>query len=236
MMKLYNLCVQGWISALITLLGGSYSLAEAQQRPWAEAAPIPSAGVACYFVGRAFLDANGQGQVVGYFTDINGIGAADSLFKGSPSEKTAFFTFRSNVFSLIPLPANGDLGLDLVSAGTFDIYYNSTPNSDWTNPDTFSSGQRVAHFMRPESLFLQVLQTDSAPPPFESISQHTLTETLVSSQSFSFKSHKYDFSALAPGGITLNESFSNSGVQGVTGFPIGLAFAGHCLAVANEGQ
>jgi hypothetical protein len=62
-----------------------------------------------------------------------------------------------------------------------------TPNGDWSNPDTFSSGQQVAHFMRPESLFLQVLQTDSAsPPPFESVSQHALTETLVSSQSFTF--------------------------------------------------
>ena len=134
-------------------------------------------------------------------------------------------------------PSNGDVGLDLVSAGTFDIYYNSTPNGDWSNPDTFSSGQQVAHFMRPESLFLQVLQTDSAsPPPFESISQHALTETLVSSQSFTFKSHKYDFSALVPGGITLHELFSNTGVQGVSGFPIGLAFAGNCLAVASEGQ
>jgi hypothetical protein len=164
------------------------------------------------------------------------------LFSGSPSEQTAFFTFRSNVFSLAPLPANGDIGLDLVSAGTFNIYYNPTPNGDWNNPDTFSGdqpfpGQPIAHFMRPESLFLQISQSDStSPPPFESISRHVLTETLLTSQSFTFKGHKYDFSALVPGGVTLNELFSNTGVQGVMSFPIGLAFAGDCLAVASSAQ
>jgi hypothetical protein len=39
------------------------------------------------------------------------------------------------------LGLNGDIGLDLVSAGTFDIYYNPVPNGDWTNPDTFSGDQ-----------------------------------------------------------------------------------------------
>jgi hypothetical protein len=236
-MKPYNRTVQSWIFALTTLLGGFCSPAEAQQKPWAEVKQIPAAAVACYFVGRAFLNASGQGQVVGYFTDINGLGAADSLFNGSPSERTAFFTFRSNVFSLTPLPLNGDIGLDLVSAGTFDIYYNSNPNGDWSNPGTFSSGQLIAQFTRPESLFLQILQTDAAnPPPFESISQHSLTETLVSSQSFTFNGDRYDFGTLLPGEVTLNELFSNTGVAGVTNFPIGLAFAGNCLAVASEGQ
>jgi hypothetical protein len=229
--------MQGWILALTTLLGSFCSPAEAQQKPWAEAKQIPAAAVACYFVGRAFLNASGQGQVVGYFTDVNGLGAADSLFNGSPSEQTAFFTFRSNVFSLTPLPLNGDIGLDLVSAGTFDIYYNSNPNGDWSNPGTFSSGQLIAQFTRPESLFLQILQTDVAnPPPFESISQHSLTETLVASQSFTFNGNRYDFSTLVPGGVTLNELFSNTGVQGVTGFPIGLAFGGNCIAVAGGDQ
>jgi hypothetical protein len=240
-MKPYNRTVQGWILASFALLGGFCSPAQAQQRHWAEARQIPAAAVACYFVGRAFLNASGQGQVVGYFTDINGIGASDSLFNGTPSEQTAFFTFRSNVFSLTPL-LNGDIGLDLTSAGTFNIYHNPNPNGDWSKPDTFSGGQPfpgqpIAQFTRPESLFLQVMQSDVAnPPPYESIAQHVLTETLVSSQSFTFKGQKYDFSILVPGGVTLNELFSNTGVEGVTGFPVGFAFAGNCLAVASEGQ
>jgi hypothetical protein len=233
MMKPNSRAVQVWVIALSVLLSGTFSPAEAQQRPWAKAQQIPSAAVACYFVGRAFLNAIGQGEVVGYFTNINGI--PDPLFNGDPSENTAFFTFRSDVFSLTPLPSNGDVALDLVSAGTFDIYYNPTPNGDWGNPDSFSSGQLVAHFMRPETLFLQIAQSDSAsPPPFESIAQQVLTETLQSSQSFTFKGNKYDFDALTPAGITLYETASNTGVTGITGFPIGVAFAGHGIAVAGE--
>ena len=241
-MKLYNRTARGWVFALATFLGGFCSPAEAQQKPWAEAKQTPAAAVACYFVGRAFLSADfSRGEVVGYFTDIDGIGAADSLFNGSPSEQTAFFTFRSNVFSLTPLPANGDVGLDLVSAGTFDIFYNpptpNTPNGDWSNPDTFSSGQLVAHFTRPEVLFVQILQSDVAnPPPYESISEHAISETLVSSQNFTFKGHQYDFSTLVPGGVTLHELFSNTGVPGVANLPVGLAFAGNCLAVASTDQ
>jgi len=243
-MKPYNRIVHRWIFALTPLLSGVCSPAEAAQRPWTEAQQIPAVAVACYFVGRAFLNASGQGQVVGYFTDINGIGASDSLFKPSstgPSEQTAFFTFRSNVFSVTPLQ-NGDIALDLTSAGTFNIYYNSKPDGDWSVPDTFSGdqpfpGQPIAQFTRPEYLALAILQSDVAnPPPFESFSEHTLTETLVSSQSFTFNGHRYDFSTLVPGGVTLNELVSNSGAPGVTNFPVWFAYAGNCLAVAGTEQ
>jgi len=243
-MKSSNRIVQRWIFALTPILSGVCCPAEAGQGSWAEVQQIPAAAVACYFVGEAFLNASGQGEVVGYFTDINGIGASDTLFNGTPSEQTAFFTFRSNVFSLTPLPLNGDIALDLTSAGTFNIYYNPTPNGDWSNPDTFSGrqkfpGQPIAQFTRPESLFVQILQSDVAnPPPYESIAQHVLTETLVSSQSFTFNGHRYDFNTLVPAGVTLNELFSNTGVPGVTNpnFPVGFAFAGNCLAVPSTDQ
>jgi len=84
-------------------------------------------------------------------------------------------------------------GLHLVSAGTFNIYYNPKPHRDWSNPDTFSGGQPFpgqpnAQFTRPETLFAQIEQSDVAnPAPYESIAQHVLTETLVSSQSFTFQ-------------------------------------------------
>ena len=132
---------------------------------------------------------------------------------------------------MTPLPANGDLGLFLVSAGTFNIYYNAVPNGDWTNPDTFSDGQKfpgspIARFTRPEVLDLE----------FETTSQHIITETLVSSQRFTFKGHKYNFSAITPGGITLYEAISNTVLPGVAGFSIALPFAGTCVSVANNGQ
>jgi hypothetical protein len=92
---------------------------------------------------------------------------------GTPGAQTAFFTFRSSVFSQYPLPLNGDIGLDLVSAGTFNIYNNPAPNRDWSIPHTFSGGQPfpgrpIAHFTKPETLFLAILQSDVAnPPPYE---------------------------------------------------------------------
>jgi hypothetical protein len=236
-MKWYNRIVRVAVLASTVLLSALYFSAEAQQPQRAEVRPIPAAAVACYFVARAFLSADFRhGEVVGYFTDINGIGDSRSLFNGPPSEKTAYFTLRSDVLSVTPLPANGDVVPGLVSAGTFDVYYNPVPKGDWSNPDTFSSGRLVARFMRPETLVLQILQTDTAtPPPFESLTLHTLTETLLSSKSFTFKGHKYDLGALAPGGLTLGETASNTGVRGVTGFPIGQAFGGHCLAVGGAG-
>ena len=202
--------------ALGTFFAGLLSAAAAQ--------PVPAGAVACYFAGRAYLNlmphGSGQGQVVEYFININGI--SGPLFKGPPSESTAFFTLRSNLFSFTPVRPDGDIVLQLVEAGTFDIYYNPTPpNRDWSNLDQFSSGQLVARFARPESLVLQILQTDSAnPPPFESLSNHPVTGTLMQSQSFTFKGQKYDFSDIVPGGITHNEFISNTGVAGIAGFPI----------------
>ena len=145
---------------------------------------------------------------------------------GPPSERTAFFTFRSDVFTLNALPANGDLALFLVSAGKFNIFFNPAPNCDWSNLDTFSNGQPVANFTRPEVLDLQ----------FESISQHMITETLISSQTFTFKGHNYNFSELVPGGITLFEAISNTPLRlpAPTSFSIVLPFAGSGLAVACE--
>jgi hypothetical protein len=82
-MKAYNWTAQASVLVLTVFLGAIYSSTEAQQRPRAEAQQVPSSAVACYFVGRGFLNTSGQGEVVGYFTDINGIGASDTLFSAS---------------------------------------------------------------------------------------------------------------------------------------------------------
>src|SRR5580700_11280409 len=92
--------------ALVAIIGGLVIPAEAQK--------TPTSAVACNFVGRFYLNpVSLQGEVVGYFTNIHGIanGMSAPLFSGSPSERTAFITFRSDVFALNPLPANGDLVL-----------------------------------------------------------------------------------------------------------------------------
>jgi hypothetical protein len=218
-MKAHTRNVQLCILTLVALIGGFLLPAGAQQTP-------PSA-VACNFVGRFYLNPISlQGEVVGYFTNIHGIfdGLSAPLFNGTPSERTAFFTFRSDVFSLDALPANGDLELFLVSAGKFNVFFNPAPNCDWSNPDTFSNGQQIANFTRPEVLDLQ----------FESTSQHIITETLISSRFFTFKGQNYNFSEIIPGGITLFEAISNTPLPATASFSIVLPFAGTGIAVASQ--
>ena len=199
----------------------------------APAQPTPSSAVACHFVVRAYLNiaADGQGvaEVAGYITDIPGI--SNSLFNGPPSEKTAHLTFRSDLVTLTPLPPNGVVNLEQVSAGTFNIYFNPTPNGDWDDPNSFSNGEPfpgkpTAHFMRRLSLFFQT----------DTLSKHDVTETLESSKSFNLNGHKYNLGDIMPAGFTLYETYSNTPVSGITGFPVVLTGAGNCAAVASEDQ
>jgi hypothetical protein len=117
------------MSALTALITGWLSAAVAQ--------PIPSSAVVCYLVGRIYFDNKGNAEVAGYFTDINGIGASDSLFNGTPSESTAFFTFHTMV-SISSLPSNGEVTPLLGSAGLYDIFHNPKPKGDWSNPGSFA--------------------------------------------------------------------------------------------------
>ena len=222
-MKLTTLVQALMIAGAATSLGASIVSAEVQQ--------IPSSAVSCYFVGRLYFDANGIAQVAGYFSDINGIGASNSLFNGIPSESTAFFTFRSDTLTNTSLPSNGDITLILGPPGSFNIYYNPSPQGNWNNPDSFSAGQKfpghpIAQFTRPEFLVLL----------FESSSQQAITETLVASRDFIFGGHEYNFDQLTPGGVTLYEYGSNTPLPPVAGFPLVLPFAGNCAAVASNGQ
>jgi len=216
---------QALVLALALPLTGWSSSASAQ--------PIPASAVACHFVIRGYLnigvDGQGVAEVAGYITDIPGI--SDSLFNGPPSENTAFLTFRSDLVTLTPLQPNGVVNLEGASRGTFNIYFNPSPNGDWSDPNTFSGGQAfpgqpVAHFMRRQSLFYQT----------DTLSRHDVTETLEDSKPFVLSGHKYNLKNIMPGGFTLYETYSNTPVAGITGFPIVLPGAGNCAAVAAEGE
>ena len=138
-------------------------------------AQVPAAQVVWQHVGRVYLNPNtGKAVYTGYLVHVNGL--TTSLFNGAPSEATAYFTFSTDVLSLTPLPANGDVGLSLVSAGTFNVYYNAVPSGDWNNPNSFSGGQLIATFARDESLLPQV----------GPIITHGLSEVLASSSKFTF--------------------------------------------------
>lgn len=184
---------------------------------------IPAAEVVWQHVGRVYLNPNtGQAVWAGYLVHINGINS--SLFNGSPSEATAYFTFSTDVLSLTPMPNNGDMALSLVSAGTFNVYYNNSPSGDWSNPASFTSGQLIATFTRKESLF----------PELSTVGFHSLSENLSSSQSFTFNGQTYNFNRMAPYGITFAQFFSTTPLTGVADYPVAFAGTGTTIAVGNN--
>ena len=184
---------------------------------------VPASEVVWQHVGRLYLDPNtGKALYVGYLVHIDGI--AGSLFNGSPSEATAYFTFSTDVLSLTPMPNNGNVALTLVSAGTFNVYYNSSPNGDWNNPATFSSGQLIATFTRAESVA----------PFIGAIATHCLSESLSSSQRFTFDGRTYNFSRIVPHGITFSQFLSTTPITGITNYPIAFAGAGATMAIGGR--
>jgi len=184
---------------------------------------IPAAEVVWQHVGRIYLNPDtGKAVYAGYVVHLNG--TTSSLFNGSPSEATAYFTFSTDVLTLTPMPNDGDVALDLVSAGTFSVYYNTSPNGDWSNPATFSSGKLIATFSRKESLF----------PQIGPVSFHSLSETLLSSQSFTFEGKTFDFNRIVPSGITFAQFFSTTPLAGITDYPVAFAGAGTTMAIGGS--
>lgn len=184
---------------------------------------IPAARVAWHAAGRAFLNpANGTGFVVGYFSFLEGV--PGPLFNGTSSEATAFFTFRSDVFSLEPLPANGDVALVLVASGNLSLYFNSSPAGVWTNPDSFSSGELIATFSRHPGQLIQI-----GPASYD-----TFSAGLASSADFVFQGRIFNFSKLLPYGVTNTNVSSNTPLAGLTDFPVSFPFGSVAVAVGSK--
>ena len=185
-----------------------------------ELQPIPANQVVWQHVGRIYLNPQtGKAVYAGYLAHIAGL--SNSLFVGAPSERSAHFTFSTDVLSLTPLATNGSVGLSFVSAGTFNVFYNPRPSGDWSNPATFSRGQLIATFVRGESLF----------PQLGPIGFHSLSETLDSAHSITFDGETVDFNRLTPNGITFAQFFSSTPLVGIAKYPVSFAAAGTTTAV-----
>jgi len=210
--------------ALAVVVAGWQNPARAQESMQSAALKTrqtPAGKIVWHHVGRVFLNpATFQFVYVGYLVHIDPI--SGSLFDGPPSESTAYFTFSTDLAQLTPLPNNNDVSLDLVSAGTFSVYYNATPGADWSALASFSSGKRIATFHRNESVFQQL----------GTVSLHSLSETLVWSSNFEFGGQTYNFNRIAPNGITFAQFFS--GVPQVTAdYPLTFSGAGTVFAVGT---
>jgi hypothetical protein len=184
---------------------------------------VPTSRIAEHAVCRALFapPAGATAQVLCYLAFIDGI--SGSVFSGTPSEATAFFTLRTDVVSAQTI-TNGNIAVILQSAGTYDVYFNSSPHGDWNNPDSFSSGQRVATFTRTPPLLVNV----------GTMANGFFSAKLTSSQEFAFNGKMVDFEDLVPHGITWLLTVGTTPLQPPPGFLFALPFAGSALAIGSE--
>ena len=174
---------------------------------------------------RGFINpGTGSAQVAGYFLFVEG--APGPFFSGNPSEATAFFTFRSDTLSLTPPIANGpDISATMFSPGTFTVYFNASPGSNFANLDSFSSGRPIATFLRSTGMITGVVGSTGTA---------TFSAKLISSQDFVFQGRAVNFANLVPNGVTVLITTSPNLVGGTAEFPIAQPFTFSAIALGDE--
>ena len=186
------------------------------------AGKIPAARVAWHVVGRTLINpATGTAQVLGYFTFLEGV--PGPMFSGSPGEQTAFFTLRSEPFTLQTIP-NADILIGLLGDEIFSFYLDPTPDQDFSNPASFSDGQRIATFNRlPAQLtFVGPVATDK------------FSTELLSSNDFFWRGRRFDIRQLTPDGVTVTITASSTFLpSGAPDFTVFVAFGASAVAVES---
>lgn len=109
------------------------------------------------------------------------------------------------------------------------MYFNGSPNGDWNNPDSFSSGRLVATFTRRQPLLVINVGT-----MFNAFSSSELT----ASHEFVFNGQTVDFKSLFPNGLTWLETATSTFLPGPPGFVAAQPLAGTMLSPleASEGH
>jgi hypothetical protein len=185
----------------------------------------PVGQVAYHFVARLLQSPSGTLVVVGYVNFLNGVSAP--LFEGNPSEKTAFITFRSNVFSAAPL-LNGNvvvLNWPATPPPVVTFYVNNSPSGDWNRPDSFSTGQPIGSFSAHVGQIAIVGTTAVI----------TFSNDWISTRAFSLGGTMYDLGRLSPGGGTvLNYASPTPVPTAVSGFPTALTSAGTSFVIGKH--
>jgi hypothetical protein len=168
-----------------------FAQAPAKKRAIPDAAVMigSASPVTAHLVGQLQVDTSGNAQLVGYFPWISGLPAA---FAGTPSEATAYYTFRSPSFQ-VQIVANGGLMQILpMSSGatggtlTYNMYYNTAPNQSFSNPGSFSQGQLVATLTSVQWMTTASTNGGVGSGTFE----------LASSSNFSIQGQSYNMKAL----------------------------------------
>lgn len=185
-----------------------------------DAGKVPAARVVWQLVGKTLLNpATGAGQVLGYFTFLEG--APGPMFSGPPGEATAHFTLRSQPFQTQFFP-HGDILIGLLGEETFALYADAAPDQDFNNPASFSDGEQLAAFNRLPA------QINFVGPVFTD----TFSVEILSGQTVSWQERSINLRRLTPNGVTLAITGSTAfQPTTVPEFPVSVSFGASAVAV-----
>jgi hypothetical protein len=183
---------------------------------------VPAARVVWQLVGKTLINpATGDGQVLGYFTFIEGV--RGPMFAGPVGEATAFFTLRSDPFGLQIVP-HGDILIGLLGDEQFKLYLDESPDQNFGIPESFSDGQQIAHFNRLPA------QIQFVGPVFTD----TFSSEFISSRTFTREDRRVNLRHLTPEGVTLTITGSTAFLpSGVPDFPFSVSFGAAAVAIGH---
>lgn len=187
---------------------------------------VAAGAVAFHFLGRFALFPPPQGPTLtGYIAFLENV--EGPIFSGTPGVDTAHFTIS---FSGGPPPASLDPGSNLrvnlfPPGATFDVYYDATPDQDWSDPATFSDGLLVATFLESALMASNINEPDGS-----GVAYNLFSSELIYSKKFRFNGEKVDFGKLMRHGVTVNNFASRTPVSFV---PFTTAFSGTGIAIGG---
>lgn len=204
------------LAAIVCVRGGTIIANEDDDK-------VPAAKVVWQLVGKTLINpGTGDGQVLGYFTFIEGV--RGPMFSGPVGEATAFFTLRSeDPFSLQIVP-HGDILIGLLGDEQFKLYLDDTPDQDFGDPASFSDGREIAHFNRLPA------QIQFVGPVFTD----TFSSEFISSRSVTRDGRRVNLRHLTPEGVTLTITGSTAFLpSGVPDFPVSVSFGAAAVAIGR---
>lgn len=210
-----KVCIGAILGVLTLALGGTVQGNDDHRR-------VPASKVVWQLVGRTLLNpATGAGQVLGYFTFIEGV--PSPMFAGAPGEATAYFTIRSQPFQTQFFP-NGDILIGLLGDERFTVYADETPDQDFASPATFSDGTVVAGFNRLPA------QINFVGPVFTD----TFSVEFLSNRPITWMGRRVNLRQLTPNGVTLAITGSTTfQPTGLPDFPVSVAFGASAVAIES---
>lgn len=188
---------------------------------------VPAGAVAFHFLGRFSVFPPPAGpQLLGYIAFLENV--EGPFFDGTPGVETAHFTLTfTGGPPPVPLSPGSNMNVNLLPPGaTFDVYFDDTPDQDWSDPASFSDGELVATFLESALLASSVNEPDGS-----GVAYNLFSSKLIYSKRFDFHGRKVSFRKLMRNGVTVNNFGSRTPVSFV---PFTTAFSGSAVAIGGR--